>query len=147
MREPLIPRQGDEVKASTIADIIHWVRSAIPRGDGKTVRVKTTNGGSTISSIGGGNTLIYCKLTSHIEGSMFGGDIYPDMIQTVPGTYDNVISGQQVRVINLLPAYVASLTFPSDFYIVTQMNHSAEAGAIVTYPAGLYYTVQLDVWR
>jgi len=147
MREPLIPRQGDEVKASTIADIVNWVRSIVPRGDGKTVRVKTTNGGSTISSIGGGNTLIYCKLTSHIEGMMFVGDIYPDMIQTVPGTYDNIISAQQVKVINLAAPYVSSLAYPSDFYIVTQMNHSAEAGSSVTYPAGLYYTVQMDVWR
>ena len=67
MREPLIPRQGDEVKASTIADIITWVRSIVPRGDGKTVRVKTTNGGSTITSFGGsGTSMVPVLVGSHL---------------------------------------------------------------------------------
>ena len=50
MREPTIPKSGEEVKASTIADIIRWVKSIVPRGDGKTIQVKTSPGGSIISS-------------------------------------------------------------------------------------------------
>lgn len=79
MREPAIPKSGDEVKASTIADIIRWVKSIVPRGDGKTVQVKTSPGGSIISSYGekGGTSGVILNLESVMTySSTFNRYIY-----------------------------------------------------------------------
>lgn len=67
MNTPKIPSAGEEIKAQHIADIIRWVNSLVPHGDGKTVGVTRTAGGSVITSLGGtGTALVPILVGQHL---------------------------------------------------------------------------------
>lgn len=67
MNTPKTPSTGEEIKAQHLADIIRWVQSLVPNGDGKTVAVSRTAGGSVITSLGGtGTALIPVLVGKHL---------------------------------------------------------------------------------
>jgi len=67
MNTPKIPSTGEEIKAQHLADIIRWVQSLVPNGDGKTVAVSRTAGGSVITSLGGtGTALVPVLVGGHL---------------------------------------------------------------------------------
>lgn len=64
MPYPLIPKAGDEVKASHLESIVNWVKQLIPKGDGKTTKVTSTQNGVTISAFGSDGVQVYLITTT-----------------------------------------------------------------------------------
>lgn len=73
MNTPKIPNPGEQIKAQHIADIIRWVNSLVPHGDGKTIGVTRTAGGSVLTSLGSseGTLAVKLKLGSHLSGLQY----------------------------------------------------------------------------
>jgi hypothetical protein len=146
MNTPKIPTPGEQIKAQHIADIIRWVQSLAPHGDGKTVGVSRTAGGSVLTSMASGDNAYYCTLQSQINGYLFQGEVYQNFSADV-----YVEENAKIIIGNYYPTLgwdlAITLELPSLPFLTFSKYWDAFTLGGTNYPAGDYWTILLDSWR
>lgn len=121
MREPTIPKSGEEVKASTIADIIRWVKSIVPRGDGKTIKVKTSPGGSVISGWNeGGASAVKLVIGENLEPNIQYHAVYYNLDDTKDEKGTDCIASLMTPITDTIPSGTITFGFNSNTTIVSE---------------------------
>lgn len=121
MATPIKVSSGQKVLPEHINNIIDWVKGLIPKGDGKTTKVTSTQNSVTISSLAEGGVTFYkitttgsntCTVKSFSDEN--GVLTETDIPGTFPCAFPCVATGEEVPVGNIFLAFKVGTIYVAD---------------------------------